>query len=633
MYPRGMPSDRIQPAASRPGPGSAPVVLVVPPFGSLDRPSLGVHVLQACARAAGHRVRIEYANLSLAARLGERQYANFEHMALAWLAGERLFARAAHDLPPLGADGGERILAEFVAWLAREGGRVVAPDQARSLLLDLEARAHAWIPGAVDAILAGDPEVVGCTSTFEQTGASLALLREVKRRRPGILTLIGGANCEAAMGEGIAAVAPWVDHVFSGESEATFTDFLARRARGEPSPRILVGEPCRDLEALPTTDFSEFHGALERLLPGSEAARTGQLWIPYESSRGCWWGQKRHCTFCGLNGEGMGFRQKSPDKVVHELRTLVSASPTRRIAMTDNIMPHQYFRTLLPRLAGELPGLEIGYEQKSNLTLEKVRLLREAGVTAIQPGIEAISSGLLRLMDKGVTASQNVAALRYASAYGIAMHWNLLVAFPNDLVEFYRETLALVPRLRHLPPPAIVPVMVSRFSPYFDRAEEHGVSGLAPLASYRDVFPPGSPVDRIAYHFTGTYPSAALDPGNRPLMLELGQAVASWRALWARSRAEPPTLRIEAQGAGFRLLDTRGLGLGPERIDLSAEEAGRLLVRRPVARTSRQAYAEAVRRGWMAELDGSWVPLALASPALLHRFEAAAEDAVLAAAV
>jgi hypothetical protein len=38
-------------------------LILVPPFFELRYPSLGAHVLQACARAAGFRVRVFYANL------------------------------------------------------------------------------------------------------------------------------------------------------------------------------------------------------------------------------------------------------------------------------------------------------------------------------------------------------------------------------------------------------------------------------------------------------------------------------------------------------------------------------------------------------------------------------------------
>ncbi len=41
-----------------------------------------------------------------------------------------------------------------------------------------------------------------------------------------------------------------------------------------------------------------------------------RIFVPYETSRGCWWGQKKHCTFCGLNPLGMNYRAKSPERAV-----------------------------------------------------------------------------------------------------------------------------------------------------------------------------------------------------------------------------------------------------------------------------------------------------------------------------
>jgi hypothetical protein len=74
--------------------------------------SLGVHMLQACARRAGFEVCVYYANLHLAAFLGEHQYNGLCQMPLAWLIGERLFARAAYGARALGHDGGARLARE-----------------------------------------------------------------------------------------------------------------------------------------------------------------------------------------------------------------------------------------------------------------------------------------------------------------------------------------------------------------------------------------------------------------------------------------------------------------------------------------------------------------------------------------
>ena len=73
------------------------------------------------------------------------------------------------------------------------------------------------------------------------------------------------------------------------------------------------------LAELPIPDyddyFEELQGSLYRaaILPG----------LPVEMSRGCWWGQKSHCTFCGLNGGGMNYRSKAPEQVLEEIDALV----------------------------------------------------------------------------------------------------------------------------------------------------------------------------------------------------------------------------------------------------------------------------------------------------------------------
>ena len=133
-----------------------------------------------------------------------------------------------------------------------------------------------------------------------------------------------------------------------------------------------------------------------------------QLEIPYETSRGCWWGQKHHCTFCGFDEQALAFRHKSLDRVIEDLRALLDAYPTRIVSMTDAIMPYQYFRTLLPRLAGEELGATIHYEQKANLTLEHILALKQAGITSLQPGIESLSSRLLDLMNDHIHCAGRV---------------------------------------------------------------------------------------------------------------------------------------------------------------------------------------------------------------------------------
>jgi ribosomal peptide maturation radical SAM protein 1 len=587
----------------------ADCLLVVPPLAHLYWPSLAVHQLQACAREAGFEVVVLYMNVLFGALVGPREYLQLASAPTDWLLGDRLFARAAFGAPPLGY-ATERFLAQVEEYNSNEVG------DARYPIADLfryEEHIGALVDSVAGVIADRAIPVVGASTTFDQTAASVALLSRVKALRPEICTILGGANCEGEMADGIRSLSDAIDHVFSGESEQTFVRFLrARRGGGPPGPAILRGTPCRDLDALPTPGFREYFDQVRRTLP--DIGDTS-LWVSYETSRGCWWGQKHHCTFCGLNGLGMGFREKSADRVVAQLTEILADCPTRHVCMTDNTMPWRYHETLLPRIPAEIGDVHVFYEQKSNLTLTQMKRMWDAGAMTIQAGIEALDSDLLRLMRKGVLARQNISLLRYASSLGMRVEWNLLWGFPGDDAESYRRTLELLPKLRHLWPPPFVPMFLDRFSPYFDDPEGFGITELAPLDSYTEVFPPRTDLRRLAYHFWGTYPSGS--KAAQTLMEELKREVSRWRDAWTgHSR---PTLSVNRAGPGrYVLVDTRGLET-PPTLYLNEAQARAVLVGTP--KPWGKAGEWAMLNGYAVHLDGWCVPLAVAPYPLLNEFE------------
>jgi ribosomal peptide maturation radical SAM protein 1 len=587
-------------------------LLIVPPFADFDGAALGPHLLQACAREAGFDVRVLYANLLLAAEIGAENYRALCYAPMNLFLGERLFAAAAYGVPPLGGD--------FPEESQPSGADSQYPALPPHELRRLETTAARWIDNLVAEVLTLDFPIMGCSTTFYQTASSIALLRRLKRLRPSLVTILGGANCEGEMAEGILSLQVGVDYVFSGESEDTFPRFLQElRAGPRPQTPIVQGEACRDLDALPTPDFSDYYEQ-RRLWLSDESSAEDELWLPYESSRGCWWGQKHHCTFCGLNGQTMAFRAKSPDRVVSDLKQLVAKHGSKKVNMVDNIMPHPYFRQLLPRLDKELPGLHLFYEQKANLSLSQVLALQRAGVAVIQPGIEALCSSLLKRMDKGVTASQNLALLRYARAADVAVTWNLLYDFPGDQIEDYEQTLALLPLLHHLTPPnGVFRLSLDRFSPYFDKPAKYGVRNLRPWRGYADVLPPGAEVAKVAYHFEGDYASGCRE---RPDLFDrLQEEIAAWRRAWQSDKQPPALMVLPLEEQQYLLIDTRGLPGMQELTRLTRAQASLVLTG---ARRHGMANAEiawALERKLLVELDGGWVPLATADPEVLQEFE------------
>ena len=94
--------------------------------------------------------------------------------------------------------------------------------------------------------------------------------------------------------------------------------------------------------------------------------------------------------------------------------------------------------------------LSLFYETKANLRKDQVALYRAAGLTAIQPGIESLSTPVLKLMRKGVSALQNLQLLKWCSEYGIDAKWNFLAGFPGEAPEWYAGLPELVRKVRHL---------------------------------------------------------------------------------------------------------------------------------------------------------------------------------------
>lgn len=588
------------------------VLLIVPPFGSVERPNLGVHTLQACAREHGHEVDILYSNVAFAARIGEVPYMTITAYNTHAMMGERIMGYRAGALlaPPMLEELNQEI---------KQASEIRGSDAATLTLDSLDTAIEAWLAEMIEIVTSRAYDVIGFSSTFEQTNGLALLAKHCRAVLPDVTLVAGGANCEGEMAQGMKKFVPALDVVFSGESEHAFTAYLDN-PDDFAGQEIINSQPNSDLSNMPLVEFSEFFAQFDHWLPGSFLREHGQLTLAYESSRGCWWGQKNHCTFCGLNGTGMGYRQKSPEQVLAEMTELAAATGVRRFGMTDNIMPVTYYNTLLPALAKAGLDLDIFYEQKANISLDKVLALKAAGVNGIQPGIESLQDDLLRLMKKGTSTKQNVALLRYARSTGMAAKWNILTGFPGGREEWYDDMLRLVPLLAHLEPPTgVARLNVDRFSPYFDRPSEYGITNVRPLPAYHEVFPQSESLNELTYHFIGDCDGFTVD--NSETVRQLREAVDQWRRLWDytdEETARPCLEVVEIDQENYLLIDSRPL---PDTLfmqQISAEQASVALSfhNEETAQTHWGEERHVCVRG-----KNGFIPLACATPEVLSRFE------------
>ncbi|MFI8887021.1 RiPP maturation radical SAM C-methyltransferase [Streptomyces sp. NPDC053813] len=362
----------------------------------------------------------------------------------------------------------------------------------------MRVHAEEFIDESAGAILDDAPDVVGFTSTFMQNVSSLALAAELKRRRPGLTVVFGGSNCDGPMGHALHRNHRFVDHVVRGEGEYALPALLAHidagtapadvpglcwwdgpesRANEEPRRTVAPGD-------IPSPDYDLWQAAID----ASPLVEYVHPKLVVEGARGCWWGEKHHCTFCGLNGSAMTFRAKPGTRLWDEVDRLVRRHRILDVVTVDNIIDMAYFKDFLPLAADSDWDLRMHYEVKSNLTPEQLALLARAGAVHIQPGIESLANRTLDLMDKGVGAARNIRTLRECENHALTCSWNYLYGFPGETAEDYASVIDQMPALVHLQPPGGAHrIQLERFSPHFaDPAL--GFHRRRPAEMYRHVY-------------------------------------------------------------------------------------------------------------------------------------------------
>jgi ribosomal peptide maturation radical SAM protein 1 len=439
--------------------------------------------------------------------------------------------------------------------------------------------------------------LVGFTIVFQQMVASLALAKALKRKHPELPIIFGGATFEDDIAFEILSRNPEVDFIHCGDADLSFPEVVSRVYSGRPMTGLrgmmwrengkVVYEGrapnFADLDQTPIPDFDEYFGMRNRSgYDRYQGAR--EVMLPIETARGCWYGMKNHCTFCGLNRAGMEFRSKSPDRVLEMLKLLSRRYGVRYFNAIDNILAPAYISRLFARLAEEHSDLRLHYEIRPKLTRTQLGLVHRGGLTSVQPGIESFSTNVLKLMKKNTTGINNLELLKWTTYYNIDNSYNILFGFPGETAEDYRDQAEVIRRIPHLQPPyAMAQARPDRGSPMFTQPTEHSISSLRPSFCYRHIYPPDYNLNRVSYFFehelNGTMPQDGYH--------ECFDLVAQWKQQWKNPRR--PYLHYLKTWESVSIHDGRKSARCSHRFD---DKEARLYELCADAKTKRELLAE-----------------------------------------
>jgi ribosomal peptide maturation radical SAM protein 1 len=559
------------------------VVLINMPFSSLFQPSLALSQFKSRLAGEGIPSRLLNLNFEFARRIGFKAYEPLEKLhAIDMRIGEWFFAREAwgYEFGP-DARAFSQLCLNGLGTLGSSGWSVEWMEQVRNVLVPK------YLDDMCDRILEGTPpDIAAFSCTFFQTVPALALARRIKLRNPGITTLFGGACLHGEMGAELIKTFPWMDMVATGEADRLIVPLVRAVTEGR-SPQGLEGLLYREkgcgtvsgkpgpvtdnetFEALPVPDFDDFITDVRAFSDEEPVFKNAPVFLPFESSRGCWWGEKSQCAFCGLNSVNMAYRWKSPGKTLEQLETLAERYPVRRFFATDNNMPLSYYKDFLPRVrqSRALKSTTLFYEIKTNVKREWMKALSDAGVKHIQPGIETLSTPVLNCMRKGVSALTNIHLLKLCREFGITPMWNFLIRVPGESFEDYTSMTELVPKIVHFHPPTgfVRLVQLHRFSPYF-RERVGFVRHVRAQDWYAGLFPEDRvDLDRVAYYFDAEWENTVgSDYRDYAPFVE---SVNTWTRTWCTFN-QLPGLFYDVLGTGtLTLADTRFGRNGQWRLD------------------------------------------------------------------
>lgn len=482
------------------------VLLVNMPFDTLTKPSLGLGLLKAGLSTIDITSKVIYFSLRFAKIIGEDLfnifslgYRSTRDVVGEWCFTGALFTQTKEDINNYL---NKILLFDEASEDITEETRLKEAEEIAEILKTRE-KVNDFLEECLKKVLSYSPKIVGFSCMYSQTIASLALARLIKEQSSDTFIVFGGANCDGIMGRELINQFSFVDAVVSGEGDIVFPKLVQKVISGsDPSgltgvitqaniktinPRMPLCAPqVANLDTLPYPDFDDYFEQIEE----NHLTLKKPLRLGMETSRGCWWAEKAQCMFCGLNAQTETFRAKTADRALREIEFLSSTYPGYDIAFSDNILNIEFFKDFIPELEQRQFGLDFFYEVRTNLTKDQVRLLHKAGIRSVQPGIESLSTPILKLMRKGVTALQNIQLLKWCKEYAIKTSWNILWGFPGESTAEYIKMAELFPLITHLSPPVgAARFCLARYSPYFVAPKKYGLTKVSPTLAQFFIFP------------------------------------------------------------------------------------------------------------------------------------------------
>jgi radical SAM superfamily enzyme YgiQ (UPF0313 family) len=298
-----------------------------------------------------------------------------------------------------------------------------------------------------------NPDLIGISSLFSPYHREAAACAREIRKRLGSPIIMGGPHVSAMP---LAVLAdPNVEFIVCGEGEKPLVELLKALLSGGSYDRVdglgykRNGEPVLNppagnygFDELPLPDFSD--------LP-PERYRLGKKPLCFvTTTRGC----PHRCEFCSVHLTFReGFRQRTPEQVMHELEERYSAGYRAFDFEDDNLSFHKRRFADLLRLviqrwpAGEIVCTAMNGISYLSLDHEILSLMRRAGFRDLNLSLVSAEEQSLAAANRPHTVRKFLETVEQARSLGFRIVAYQIIGLPSEALDGMIRTMALLSRL------------------------------------------------------------------------------------------------------------------------------------------------------------------------------------------
>ena len=391
------------------------LLVIAPPWGAAEPPSLGTAYVAAAARRAGLETALADLNL-----LFHGEFADAGRWAD--------LCRETFNAPDLGCPADLWKPGNHGLWGRAPSERFVA--EMEPLLTPF-----------YDRVAALRPKVIGFSVYGANFFVALELAKALRVRFPVPRMIFGGPWTGMWLHRKLLRGSP-VEAAVLGEGEEVLAPLVGHLLRGDPLPPGLRTERLGDTllawprpvdlaaEALP--DYSVF-----------DLARYPRGWFTSLTTRGC----PKRCFFCS-DTNLYSYRKRNLERIAEELTTLRDRHGLTALSFRDQMINADVRHlTAVCRFlvdGGFHASWEGNLSVQANLDDETASLMRAAGCRAVKLGLESGSDHVLALMGKHFTAAQASRAIGTLARHGIEVWLNLMVGYLDETEEDFDATRRFV---------------------------------------------------------------------------------------------------------------------------------------------------------------------------------------------